>query len=815
MRIINCRIENFGKLSNLDFQFTDGCNTLYEANGWGKSTLAVFLKVMFYGFENESKRSTLENERRRYKPWQGGVYGGSLTFETKGKTYIVTRIFGEKEKDDVFELRDAVTNLETQDFSKNIGEELFQIDGASFKRTVFVFQNDCRTQATDRVNAKLGNLAEYTDDMNRFEMVDTELKDWLNAMSPTRKTGVLYKEKEKIKTLEVEAKSLESLESTIETLKETIEQQKDLREECKIEQVSLQNRQQALSVQKDKQLLKDRYYEYKKIVNERKLAYEKEKAWFCGAIPEKEELEDWIRKSTQLVAKQENMEIYKEPSAERLEQFEQRFGSQQDVMSNIQAQMTAWNTVLEKQNAFQKQETVLREQELTLTKQEALLQKQKEQQQEQEKTAEAERQRAKKKNRVSDVIFFITMLVVGIAGSVVGIGIAIVCVIGYYFLVIRRRGDLQNEAETDACVELQNLTAEYAKEQENYRANAQSLEQKKAELLQMRTSVYDFLKTYEIRCTEDSEVLQCLYDLKMELQEYEGLLKQQNQYQQAKRVYMSLREEICAYVQRLSMQPTEQLQEQLLDIQRKLHAYHVCEKEWVQAKLRLEQFEKQNPNIIAYLETEKQTEQYVEQQIENCTLEELHEKMNAVVTKIEIAGTNIRAYEKQLEELQAKQDAIMEQQENYERLKLQYAEQLQKYRQIEKTRDFLEEAKVRFTSKYMEPLRTGFQKYFRMITKQNGEAYQLDANTKLLVQEQGILREPEFFSSGCQDLTGICMRMAFVDAMYKEERPFVLLDDPFVNLDDENMKGALAFIKEVEKEYQILYFTCHEDRCVV
>ena len=36
-------------------------------NGSGKSTFAAFLRVMFYGFSGETKRSELENERKFFK----------------------------------------------------------------------------------------------------------------------------------------------------------------------------------------------------------------------------------------------------------------------------------------------------------------------------------------------------------------------------------------------------------------------------------------------------------------------------------------------------------------------------------------------------------------------------------------------------------------------------------------------------------------------------------------------------------------------------------------------------------------------------
>ena len=94
MKLIKCHIENFGKLSDFTYDFTDGCNTVCEENGRGKSPLAAFLRVMLFGFRNEGKRDPLENERKRYSPWQKGVYGGELQFESEGKQYSVRRTFG-------------------------------------------------------------------------------------------------------------------------------------------------------------------------------------------------------------------------------------------------------------------------------------------------------------------------------------------------------------------------------------------------------------------------------------------------------------------------------------------------------------------------------------------------------------------------------------------------------------------------------------------------------------------------------------------------------------------------------------------------
>ena len=82
--------------------------------------------------------------------------------------YSLRRTFGKKQADDEFLLVRKDTNVECDDFSCDIGEELFKIDAQSFERTVFIGQSDCVTATTDSINAKIGNLADNTDDINNF-----------------------------------------------------------------------------------------------------------------------------------------------------------------------------------------------------------------------------------------------------------------------------------------------------------------------------------------------------------------------------------------------------------------------------------------------------------------------------------------------------------------------------------------------------------------------------------------------------------------------------------------------------------------------
>ncbi|HOO79294.1 MAG TPA: AAA family ATPase, partial [Lachnospiraceae bacterium] len=65
---------------------------------------------------------------------------------------------------------------------------------------------------------------------------------------------------------------------------------------------------------------------------------------------------------------------------------------------------------------------------------------------------------------------------------------------------------------------------------------------------------------------------------------------------------------------------------------------------------------------------------------------------------------------------------------------------------------------------------------------------------------------------GNQDLVAICLRLALIHAMYQNEKPFIIIDDSFVNLDDEKVELAKKFLTTIAQEYQVIYFTCHDSR---
>ena len=74
MKLISCYIENFGNLHKQSINFNENITSFYKENGYGKSTLASFIKAMFYGMESYTKSTKSFVDRMHYYPFNKPLY---------------------------------------------------------------------------------------------------------------------------------------------------------------------------------------------------------------------------------------------------------------------------------------------------------------------------------------------------------------------------------------------------------------------------------------------------------------------------------------------------------------------------------------------------------------------------------------------------------------------------------------------------------------------------------------------------------------------------------------------------------------------
>ena len=185
----------------------------------------------------------------------------------------------------------------------------------------------------------------------------------------------------------------------------------------------------------------------------------------------------------------------------------------------------------------------------------------------------------------------------------------------------------------------------------------------------------------------------------------------------------------------------------------------------------------------------------------------LRDAMTATTSQLLQAQQNVHLLRRQTEGIPTLCEDL-----DFQRHKL--AQEREKVQILDATIDFLQQAKENLATAYLATIRAHFGCYLNQLEATIGTNCLIDTDLQVQLECMGQVRELAYFSAGQTDLVMLCMRLALVDALFKDQNMFVILDDPFVNLDDVHTAQALKLLRRLAHDRQILYLTCHSSRSV-
>ena len=702
MIIEACHIAQFGKWKDADFSFSPGKNSFLWDNGYGKTSFIYFFKLMFYGVSGDRKQDLEENERKHYMPFQGASFGGRIIFRIGEKRYRLERSFGLKKSEDSFRLFDEDSGKESKDYSENIGEELFSLDAESFQRVCMISHEDLHFSMNSRMHAKLGNVAEDQEDMKKFQQVQTILKDGINALSPNRRTGNIFKLKMQEEELSSGLYGKEALENAVLSIEKEVlsltEKETRRKEEGKALEAELNQR-----ISEKDSLGKWMSYAQKKEEWEKaEYRYENALKWYYqdrfSEIPEEKKALLWKEEMQSL---QEQIHSIKK----EIEKVSEVSGENVDV-------------------------EVEKEGGIVLPLEEASV----------PGASRAKKDTSKNEtfgNGTKEMGQYGTSPVVLFA--LVGLGLIFVLLffgklfgmpLGLPSALFLLLGILS----LSLCFFLW-WSGEQKKRTWKEKQEEEEARQRKQQAIRF-ASLEELLSRFH--------KLEDMQDLEMEA--------------------AGRKEEFLRFVEEEGGEQAFSLLEEK-------------QKEWE----------------------------------EGPSLEESRRKLEAFRKEEEERREEIR--KKRAErEAKVRDLEFLEEQERLLEQKKEEREALEKrYNLLQKTKAYLEMAKERFALQYKEPILEAFQKYFQSICTEPLQ-FQMSEDLELSFVDRGLSREQGYLSEGLQDLCRFCQKLAIFDAMFREEKAFLLLDDPFSHLDEKNGARARALLEELAESRQIFYFTCSEER---
>ena len=840
MKLTRLHVENFGKLQNFDYSFDKGLNVLLEENGWGKSTLAAFIKAMLYGMPASSKQSLDENERKKYMPWQGGAYGGSLEFSTATGKYRIERFFGAKESGDSFVLYDLATNCESQRYSQNVGEELFGIDADGFSRTVYLSQHATVAKGDNNsITAKLGDLLDDVDDIGSFDDAIAALDKRRKYYKMTGDRGRIADIEREIASLRAQIEQLCRTEETMrqketelsvltERMRETGASIEDVR--AKLRRAGVARERAVLVAQKEKmqkelalleesahaldvrmkgkhptpaeidgkrQLLNS-IYEARARVNEiasitaQTEKYEILKPDFAGTLPSREELAAMLSANLELqnIAHREaGLHTPTESAAARhFAKFAPPTEGEIKALSDaLVAEETARSAKREQKGSTQRTPAIVC----------AVL------------------------AAVSSIAAFFTAPILFAVAGVLGI-LSLV-----FFLKKNEQKDIPAESGAevaarqmlsryglsiegnlrDSLTELSLLSRQWREGEVAEQKRVKALQSLRAQKQQLLRGLQEKFRAWEIVLPPKNDYRDDIEALRRDVVRITRAAAEAEQRNRR-------REAAVAEQKRLQAEFTPFLRH--FDPEGKMKPSECLDRvqEWETEYRRLSGRIPQLREEIARFASEKGISASSEQ--ENAILPDLdalsarEREMQEALDQMQSRQAELRSHigrlatdAERLPEVEATVRALEEE------LSLARANSTT----IANTAQFLEEAKLGLSTRYLADMQTSFSLLLQTLMAGKAPESVMDTSFKVKLREGGKTQHPESLSQGWRDAVQFCVRLSLTEALYAEgEKPPIILDDPFVNLDERRLTAAKQLLASLSDKYQILYLVCHAER---
>ena len=251
MKINKIKVNNYGKLKNLEINLNNNINIIYGKNETGKSTLQNFILNSLYGISKNKKGKDI-SDFEKYKPWSGDDFSGKIEYILDNNdNFEIYRDFRKKNP--------KILNSKKQDISKDFnidktkGNEFFyeqtKMDGDLFLSTIMVEQNNVKLEEKEQniLIQKITNLIGTGENNVSFKKaIDTLNKRQLNEIGTERSRekpiNIINKNIKKLQNEKLELEKYQELKYEIEENKKELDEEIiNLENENKILQKTTKN----------------------------------------------------------------------------------------------------------------------------------------------------------------------------------------------------------------------------------------------------------------------------------------------------------------------------------------------------------------------------------------------------------------------------------------------------------------------------------------------------------------------------------------------------------------------------------------------
>ena len=175
-------------------------------------------------------------------------------------------------------------------------------------------------------------------------------------------------------------------------------------------------------------------------------------------------------------------------------------------------------------------------------------------------------------------------------------------------------------------------------------------------------------------------------------------------------------------------------------------------------------------------------------------------RINQDLKKLEIERAKIHPPDQSSEELQEQLDELNE----------KFEIVLRKGKAIQRVKQVADELSEHVDQQAFLGLKNDIESFISGMTDNRYKEIKIDESLPTgFVREDGNIVETDLLSTGTLDVLGLALRLSMANYFLKEKEAFLVMDDPFVDMDPGRQSNAANLLKEYSKTKQLIIFTCH------
>ena len=772
MRLIKCYIENFGKLNGFEYEFDLHYNEIIQNNGWGKTTLATFIKAMFYGMPATTKHKLIENERKKYTPWQGGNYGGYLIFETGEGQFKIERYFGKKDSEDTFKVINLQTGKLSTKYNKDIGLQLFDLDADAYERSTFIPQKEILNGINDKISSKLINMVQGTESLDSYEKAQDIIKSRTTELRKRGGAGKIAEIDAEIDTINEKIDTLKNGANAIEHLNQNIIEEDVIIDEFEIEKAKVEK--EITKYSEAQKLIANKKYieENESLQKSLSVRIEKYEEVLNGNQLSFEELREVSSKDKQLLSSLSKMDAVNETN-----NLDEKYNNLKLYFKNDIPEETLINNIIKKHeeaNRLENEVSAIR----TTQANNAVIEN-----------------KNKQKSRMCYIPLIIALITIVAGGCLINsmLSVSIILFI-LAFLSICVSGFLYFKNYIELKTKNTNLKS----------CDENEIIEKENNIKLLNQEVSQFISRFSNDDTINRTSF--LYSLISKVKDYSETEKELKSIEQTKGELKQeielLQEEINGFLSKFVFQDNS-----LSNVDKIDYLKNIVENRIKDLQLYNETTEKINE-----FKKDSQIDLNAVAEFSNVDITVLQEEQKNKEREI-ASHREIRiGYVHKIDEIRNELSELDELESRLEQLGATKSDLLEEFKILQLASEFLTKANDNLSSKYLVPMQDGLNKYLKLILKNDYIKYDVDTDLNVSFETFGKSRELDYLSKGYQEVVDLSIRFALVDSLFEKEKPFIILDDPFANMDKDKIESALKLLKEISSTYQIIYMVCHDSR---